>query len=159
MISGPGNGVEQLIFRRIEFGGPDYAREFELRHQVLRVPLGLSLHDEDLSGEKDQSHFGLFDSAGALVACVIAVRVSPSKARIRQMAVQAGEQGRGHGRRIMGEVERLLEAEGIHEFFMHARMSAHGFYARLGYVSAGDVFSEVGIPHVRMEKTLPLAAY
>ena len=37
---------------------------------------------------------------------------------------------------------------------MHARMTAVGFYAKLGYTRVGDGFTEVGIPHVKMEKRL-----
>jgi predicted GNAT family N-acyltransferase len=35
---------------------------------------------------------------------------------------------------------------------MHARMTAVGFYTKLGYAKVGHEFREVGIPHVRMEK-------
>ena len=36
-------------------------------HEIMRVPLGLSLYDEDLEAEKDQFHFGLY-LGGALTA-------------------------------------------------------------------------------------------
>jgi predicted GNAT family N-acyltransferase len=37
---------------------------------------------------------------------------------------------------------------------MHARLSARGFYERLGYRVTSETFAEVTIPHVMMEKTL-----
>ena len=140
-----------MTFTEIPFASEAYEAEFQLRHEVLRVPIGLSLYDEDLSGERDQLHFGLFDE-DELVACVIAVLTSPTEAKIRQMAVSPEHQGKGCGRRIMEELERHLIAKGSSHFSMHARVSAVGFYLKLGYSKVGEEFTEVGISHVRMEK-------
>ena len=78
--------------------------------------------------------------------------------QIRQMAVRAEFQRRGLGRRLMNSVEALLQDEGgVDRIFLNARVSAAGFYARLGYQPAGEIFPEVGIPHQRMEKALASA--
>jgi predicted GNAT family N-acyltransferase len=37
---------------------------------------------------------------------------------------------------------------------MHARDSAIGFYEKFGYVTRGDVFMEVNVPHHVMEKLI-----
>jgi predicted GNAT family N-acyltransferase len=37
---------------------------------------------------------------------------------------------------------------------MHARVSATGFYEKLGYEIRGEQFDEVTIPHYIMEKVL-----
>ena len=140
-----------MTFAEIQHGSEAYQAECALRHEVLRVPIGLSLHDEDLSQERDQFHFGLFDG-GRLVACVIADMLSPTEAKIRQMAVSPEYQEKGCGRRIIDGLERHLAAAGVTHFSMHARMSAVGFYEKLGYSRIGEEFSEVGIPHIRMEK-------
>lgn len=143
-----------MNFLKIEYGSENYHRECELRDEVLRAPLGLSLWDEDLGGEVDQHHFGLLDG-NALVACVIAVARSPDEAKIRQMAVGPAYQGQGCGRRIMLELERHLGEMGFGWFSLHARMTAVGFYEKLGYSRRGAEFTEVGLPHVRMEKRVP----
>ena len=143
-----------MNFTQIPYGSESFKAKCTLRHEVLRVPIGLSLHDEDLSGERDQLHFGLFDE-DELVACVIAVLLSPTEAKIRQMAVSPEHQGKGWGRRVIEGMEQQLIAEGVTHFAMHARMSAVGFYEKLGYSGIGEEFTEVGLPHVRMEKTIP----
>ena len=143
-----------MTFTEIPYGSSAYQAECTLRHEVLRLPIGLSLHDEDLSGERDQLHFGLFDD-DELVACVIAVVISPTEAKIRQMAVRPEHQGMGCGRRLIEGLEQHLIAKGVTRFAMHARMSAVGFYEKLGYSGIGEEFTEVGIPHVRMERTIP----
>ena len=141
-----------MTFREIEFGSDKFRAECELRHQVLRLPIGLSLYDEDLDQERQQLHFGLFGPGGGLAACVIAVPVSSTEAKIRQMAVRPEQQGRGRGRRIIHDLEEYLARGGFVHLAMHARMTAVGFYTKLGYAKVGPEFTEVGIPHVTMEK-------
>ena len=141
-------------FREILFGTGEYRLECRLREGVLRRPLGLPLSEEDLAGEKDQLHFGLFGPGNELVACVVAVRLSPTEARIRQMAVSPSHQRKGLGQRLMVDLERNLEARGFRKFVLNARSSAVGFYEKLGYAVVGDEFVDVTVPHVRMSKAV-----
>lgn len=144
----------QPVFQPIVFGSADYRQECELRQRVLRIPLGLNLYNEDLGPEKDQLHFGLFDEAHVLIACVIALPLGAGKAKIRQMAVAPEHQGRGHGRILLQSAEALLAERSVRELCLHARKTAVPFYERLGYRTSGPEFLEVGIPHIAMEKHL-----
>ncbi len=94
----------------------------------------------------------MWDASGGLVACVVAVPLSPTDARIRQMAVVASHQGLGVGRTLMAKLEEHLRARGFRRFVLDARTTAAGFYEKLGYRVVGDEFVAVTIPHVRMEK-------
>ena len=143
-----------MQLREIPYGTEDYERERRLREEVLRSPLGLSLRDEDVAGEEDQWHFGLFDPGGELLACVLAVPLVPTEARIRQMAVSPAHQGNGLGRRLLREVEGRLRASGFHRLELSARTSATGFYEKLGYGAVGGEYVSHTIPHVRMVKDL-----
>ena len=143
-----------MIFRAIPHGSAGYEAECALRHAVLRAPLGLDLYSENLAAERDQLHFGLFDDTNLLAACVIAVPGPPPDARIRQMAVRPDRQGQGLGRALMTALEADLRARGFRRFLLHARLSAAGFYESLGYSRTGAEFTEVGIPHVMMEKSM-----
>jgi predicted GNAT family N-acyltransferase len=143
-----------MIFGQINFGSEEYHQECRLRNEVLRAPLGLNLFDEDLGPEQAQAHFGLFDQAGALIACVIVVPLSSTEAKLRQMAVSPGHQRQGHGRRILRSVEEHLAPTGIKRISMHARVTAVGFYSALGYATEGHQFIEVGIPHIQIQKAL-----
>lgn len=143
---------DALDFREIRFGSDEYQQACALRNAVLRQPLGLNLYNEDLQQEKDQSHFGLFDHDNQLIACVIAVHHGNGKAKLRQMAVKAGYEGRGIGSRLLRALEARLARQGVVRLSLHARISAAGFYEKLGYVRSGAPFVEVGIPHILMEK-------
>jgi predicted GNAT family N-acyltransferase len=146
-----------MTFTQIEFASTDYRQECALRDAILRAPLGLWLTEEDIAGEQAQWHFGLFAAAGALIACVIVAPLSPTSAKIRQMAVARERQGQGYGRRLLREVERVLTARGITTLVLHARATAVDFYAKLGYTVVGEAFVEVTLPHSAMEKRIDAA--
>ncbi len=143
-----------MVFKEIVFGTEEFRAECGLRNEVLREPLGLSLTDEELAGEADQLHFGLFEPDGGLVACAVAVRLSPTQARIRQMAVSPVHQRRGLGKRLMEELEAALRTRGFANLLLHARASAVGFYEKLGYAVTGDGFTDITITHFRMVKVV-----
>jgi predicted GNAT family N-acyltransferase len=143
-----------MTFREIEFGSGDYQLECGLRDEVLRRPLGLNLNDEHLDAESQQLHYGLFGDGGELIGCVIAVPQAAAAAKLRQMAVRPEQQGKGHGRRLIHEIELHLARQGCLHLVLHARLTAVGFYAKSGYARVGPEFTEVGIPHVRMEKAV-----
>jgi hypothetical protein len=143
-----------MRFAQIPFGSPEYERERILREEILRRPLGLTLTEEDLEGEEDQLHFGLFESSGEMVACGVAVPISPTEARIRQMAVLPRRQGEGLGRRLLEAIEGDLRSRGFRTLVLDARTSAAGFYERLGYSAVGEEFLHVTIPHIRMSKAV-----
>ena len=141
--------------REFAHGSDDYRAACALRQAVLRAPLGLDLFAEDLAAERGQWHFGLFDDAGVLVTCASALPLSPTRAKIRQMAVHPAHQRRGCGRQLLCAVQEALARRGFTQVTLHARRSVEGFYARLGYTSTGAPFTEVGLPHIAMEKPLP----
>jgi predicted GNAT family N-acyltransferase len=70
------------------------------------------------------------------------------------MAVARGARGRGAGRVVLAELERVARERGMAEVVLHAQLSARGFYDRLGYAAEGPVFEEAGIEHVAMRKRL-----
>jgi predicted GNAT family N-acyltransferase len=145
-----------MIVREIIFGSDEYSRALCLREEVLRKPLGLSLWNEDLSREEHQVHVGLFHPDGELVACVVAVPGFSDEAKVRQMAVAISHQRCGCGQKIMRGMEANLAERGIRRLVLHARVSAVGFYQKMGYAVTGKTFLEVGIPHLKMGKDLPL---
>ena len=59
-----------MKFTEILYGSDLYASELELRNVVLRIPLGLSLYEENLDGERDSRHFGILED-GSLLACAV----------------------------------------------------------------------------------------
>lgn len=72
--------------------------------------------------------------------------------KIGRMAVLASHRGHGVGAAVLAALERHGRESGLSEFRLSAQLTARGFYERAGYVAHGDVYDDVGIPHIDMTK-------
>lgn len=134
-------------------GTPKYEQMLELRDVVLRRPLGMQLDRTSLGKEDTDFLIGAFEN-NAMIGCVILTPQTTSTLKLRQMAVSAEWQGKGIGSQIVRWAEMFAGEKGFTRISMHARKYAIPFYASLGYTTEGEEFTEVGIPHYAMHKTL-----
>lgn len=143
--------------RIIEYGSCAYQDMVFLRDIVLRRPLGLVFTQKQLQQEINDVLIGCFQTTAdkeELVGCCILTPLEEDTVQLRQMAVSPGQQGGGIGRQIIAFAEEQARNNGFHTLMMHARKEAVPFYQKQGYATAGDEFSEVGIPHYKMTKAL-----
>lgn len=156
MAPSDGQSAMRGSFRiqRADYGSELYKALLNLRHRVLRAPLGLSLWDENLTLESQQWHFALVDQSGRPLACLTAVPLQNGRVKLRQMAVEPDYQGLGMGRALLQGVENVLREQGVQSIELHARQSALAFYERQGYKACGDIFTEVTVPHLKMTRQL-----
>jgi predicted GNAT family N-acyltransferase len=117
------------------------------------MPLGLMLSEQDLQGEERQSHLVAIDGRGRVVGCVL-VAFTEKGAKIRQIAIEEGNRGRGIGTKLMTGAEQIVRSRNLDSVTLHARQTARRFFEKLGYAAVSDVFTEMTIPHVKMEKIL-----
>jgi ribosomal protein S18 acetylase RimI-like enzyme len=136
-----GASTVDIVLTRV--GGPYYEETVRLRQRVLRDPLGLVL---ETSRDPERTFFVAIED-GRVVGTV-----ALEGHRLKAMAVDT--QGRGIGRRLVERLEEEACARGLPRIELHARQTARGFYAKLGYVAEGETFIEVTLPHVAMWKTL-----
>lgn len=128
-----------------------------LRGRILRAGLPIEASVYPTDALPTTVHFGTqlgFD--GTIVACG-SFHQEPFEGepawRLRGMAVDATAQRGGLGRMLLATAERILPTiNGVGLFWANARLTATGFYERLGWLSVGDVFETDGLPHVRMIK-------
>ena len=144
--------MSDIALRWIERDDPLYIQERRLRFWVLRQPLGMPEGSEENPHEARCRHCVALE-AGRVVGCVLALPDGDSPSvKLLQMAIAPDQRARGIGSLLVRELERRARDEGAHEVYMHARISAQGFYERLGYAPVGEVFDEVGLPHVKMTR-------
>ena len=145
--------MEGLYIKEIFITDPEYGGVYELRETLLRKPIGLSLENEDLSADRSD-HILAAIHGDKVIACIMLQPRGGDIIKFRQMAVAAGWQGKDIGRQLLQYAEAFAKEKNYQQAVLHARVSAEGFYQKAGYHAAGDVFTEVGIPHVLMEKSL-----
>jgi N-acetylglutamate synthase-like GNAT family acetyltransferase len=145
--------MDGLALACIDPGSPAYAQMLDLRDRVLRRPLGmvLSAHDTARDASADLLVAQL---EGRVVGCCLLTVEGPGLVQLRAMAVEPGLQGHGVGRAIVTFAEARGREKGARELQLDARVSALGFYARLGYVAEGGEYTKVGLPHRLMRKRL-----
>jgi predicted N-acetyltransferase YhbS len=142
-----------MALKQIDYGTPEYETMLRLRYDLLRKPLGLSFDPKELEKEKEDVLIGAFEDEKMLGCCLL-TRVDSKTLRLRQMAVYNNLQGKGIGRALMIFAENIARDMGYEILMMHARVTAIGFYEKLGYVKKDGQFIEITIPHVIMEKRL-----
>jgi predicted GNAT family N-acyltransferase len=142
-----------MALKIIDYGSPEYQQMVHLRNEILRKPLGLTFQPEELEKEKEDILIAAFEDDKMLGCCML-INTEPGTVRLRQMAVLNTLQGKGVGRALMTFAENIARDRGFRKITMHARKSATGFYEKLGYVTNGQEFVEVTLPHVVMEKQL-----
>lgn len=130
-----------------------YAAELQLRYEVLRKPLGMPVGSEVNEAEAQCIHV-VAECDQAVIGCVILRPDDDGSGQLMQMAVASTHHGRGIGRALVRALEAHCREQGMDRIYMHARVSARVFYEKLGYVAAGDEFTEVGIPHLHMERRI-----
>ena len=151
--------LPRYSFSQIEHRSAAFWKAVELRQEVLRRPLSLTLTVEEILLEgPPQAHFGLFgigdsETAGPILACASVIPQPDGSVKIRQVAVAEAWQGQGLGNILMQSIESDLRYLGeFHTIQLHARQNVQGFYEKLGYEVIGEPFEEIGIPHVLMVK-------
>ena len=142
-----------ITIKQIHITDPKYLQVVMLREEVLRRPLGLSLKDEDLSGEAAEYILAALNDE-EVIGCVLLKPITAHELKLRQMAVNPYHQNRGIGAAIVKAAIELGHKEAFREITLHARIPAVPFYERAGFTPVGGVFTEVGIPHQSMQKQL-----
>lgn len=143
-------------FAIVAHGSTAYQETVDLRHSILREPLGLHFLPEELAAEKDSIHITCHIK-GQLVGCLVLKPHGKDQLQMRQVAVSDMLQGQGIGKALVkySEVYALsIMPPKRSKIWLHARETAVPFYERLGYKREGEAFEEVGLPHWSMYKEL-----
>jgi len=145
--------MNNITVKQIRHGTEEYAQTLLLRNEILRVPLGMDIADEDLSAESSDIHIGAFER-GSLVGVLVLTPVDKFTTHMRQVAVSAACQSEGIGTQLVKFSELAAQQNGYSKIVLHARNTAIEFYRKLNYMVVGEEFKEIGIPHHEMQKTL-----
>lgn len=139
---------------RVAIAGTDKERGDALAVRIAVFVDEQGIPREEELDEHDESavHCVAYEGGEAVGAGRLVVLDGYGK--IGRMATLAAHRGRGVGAGVLRTLEAEGEARGVREFRLSAQVTARRFYERAGYAATGDVYDEVGIPHVAMTKTI-----
>ena len=104
--------------------------------------------------DEDGYHFGAFED-NKLVG-VVSLFKHADDWQFRKLAVVGNGQGKGIGTQLLACITGFVERENGTKIWCNARLSATGFYEKLGYSRIGEEFHKNGVDYIRMETNLPV---
>ena len=63
--------TKDLAMREVPYDSEQYQQMLIFRNMHMRIPIGLSLFDEDLSGEVNDHHIGVYRRDKLIGVCII----------------------------------------------------------------------------------------
>lgn len=128
---------------------------YQLRWQVLRSPWQQPKGSEKDELESQSYHRVILDDMDNIVGVGRLHKCNQHSAQIRYMAIDDAAQGKGLGKLLLEEFERIALQVGVTKIELNARENAIGFYLQLGYQDQG--FSHTlydVVHHTKMSKKL-----
>lgn len=125
-----------------------------LRLEVFVEEQGVPADEELDRYDAAAVHAVAVQSGGVVVGTGRLVLVSALEARVGRMAVKATVRRQGVGAALLRFLEAEARSRGIARIVLHAQAHARTFYDKHGYAAEGGPFTEAGIEHVSMAKTL-----
>lgn len=129
---------------------------FAIRKEVFVEEQGVPLADEfdqyDQANENGADHILVY--IGDAPVGTGRLRVVEGMAKLERICILKSQRMHGIGRVIIDELERLSKDKGLSKAKLHGQKQAEGFYQKLGYYPASDIFMEDGIEHILMMKEL-----
>jgi len=140
-----------IIFKVASFNSDEHKNAIELRKKVLYEQRGISA--KDYSEEPEHIQIVGFDTDNNIIATCSLVPIDNS-CRMRYVAIDSSVQGLGVGSKMLEFCEKLAREKKFESIFCHARDTAISFYKKNGYLTEGEMFEQVTIPHIKMRKIL-----
>ena len=141
--------------RAVVAGAADRPEIAALRTRVFVEEQGVPAEIEQDDADETAVHALSRDGSGRVVATGRLLLRDGAPATIGRMATDSSARGGGHGAAVLAELHRQAALRGHREVELHAQLSARGFYERAGYTPVGQEYTEAGIAHITMRRSLP----
>ncbi|MNK24631.1 ribosomal-protein-alanine N-acetyltransferase [compost metagenome] len=107
--------------------------------------------DMELAGDFDAMHFGLYHQYE--LTGVVSLFIDGTTAQFRKMAVLPSDQGKGFGLQLLQYLVDYCREQGIKNLWCNARVSAIGFYKKIGFETVGEPYERNQLAYIKMELT------
>lgn len=142
---------------RESYGSEALPAIIQLRYEVLRKPLGLSLEHSRFEGDELSTTVHIVGYKDGTTAACLTILLSdvklpeePQAGQLRGMAVADGYRGLGLGSRLLAAAHEWARQKGV-SLWCNARSQAVGFYSKHGWEVTSPEYEVVNVgPHFRM---------
>lgn len=107
--------------------------------------------DMELPEDWDGMHFGLYYQYE--LTGVVSLFIDGTTAQFRKMAVLPANQGKGFGLQLLKYLVDYCRSQGIKNLWCNARVSATGFYQKIGFETIGEPYERNQLQYIKMELT------
>lgn len=142
--------MSKITFKVIAYGEDEHAAAIALRKEVLYEARGIS--PDDYNEETYHVQIAGFIDNNIISTCSLVPE--GESCRMRYVAIKGNIQGSGIGSKMLMFFEDQARDMGFQSIYCHARDTAINFYTKNGYITEGDIFEQVTIPHIKMRKML-----
>ncbi len=126
-----------------------------IRFEVFVDEQGVPPELEPDEWDANALHLLAVDGAtGEILGTARLVNKGNGVAKIGRVAVKQSARGRGVGQTLMAHALDHAARAGHTLVVLDAQVHVVPFYERLGFVAAGPIFDDAGIPHRRMTRPL-----
>jgi len=129
---------------------------YQQRWLVLRQPLGKPFGSErDRADEAQGSYYAIALGDNQVIGSARLRLFDGGIATIAYVAVLTDYARQGIGTGLMKYLLHVAQQKQWHKVRLRSRVTAQGFYEKLGFRATTDPFLHIGLPHVDMELDLP----
>ena len=127
----------------------DFEKIREIRVSVFGDG-GLGLSENDIFDADDDylEQFVILD--GQKIVGTFRLRSIDDSYKIERMGILREYRSKGSGKASLIEIKSLAKKSGKKQIVLDSIYDVKGFYAKSGFVSVGNVYCKVGIPHIKM---------
>ena len=147
--------LEQIVVKLIEYDSPEFLQACQLRYELFFAEHNLPFSTVFCDRQKYSFHAAIQDS-NLVVAYGELVPQDNLVYRVCQMVVHPDYQKQNLGRKILSTLIAIAKKEGATSLTLDARLTAIGFYQKLGFKTCGAEFpsTTTGVMHMTMNKEL-----
>jgi predicted GNAT family N-acyltransferase len=125
----------------------------EIRRRVFQLEQGIDAKI-DFDGKDEESNHFIAYCRNEAVGTIRVRYLTGKTAKLERLAVLKAHRKIGIGRKIVDSIIDFLKDQGMENIMLDSQEHARKFYEGIGFAQKGEVFWEVGIPHIEMWKKI-----
>ncbi len=126
----------------------DFSKVKDIRISIFNKELGISQRNIFDSDDQDLMQFFIINNEK--IVGTFRLREENNSFKIERMGILSEYRSKGFGKSALEEIKIFCKKMGKSKIILDSIYDVRGFYASSGFAQIGNVYSKVGIPHVKM---------